>query len=405
MQRRKFCQQAALMTGASLIPLGINGWAARSVAQTDSPPRLIVIFLRGAVDGLNVVVPYQEPDYYDARPTLALPAPGRDQGVLDLEGNFGLNPVLGKLMPLWQQKSLAFVHACGSPDPTRSHFDGQDYMESGTPGLKKTQGGWMNRLLAELPKGTPTQAINVGSTTPLILAGSMPIANLPTGKKAERGLAIDRPDNQEAFDRLYRGNDVLSLAYQEGMKARRILLTEFKSEMLNSAQGAPLPDNFSGDARKLAKLMVGDARTQLAFLALGGWDTHVNQEGQLAKNLKNLAEGLTTLVRELGSVYSNTAIVVMSEFGRTVRENGNRGTDHGHGNVMWLLGGRIRGGKVYGQWPGLEASQLFEGRDLAITTDFRDVLSTVLQQHMQISTAKLHQIFPGFSPSQTLSLL
>jgi uncharacterized protein (DUF1501 family) len=405
MQRRKFCQQAAILTGASLIPVGVSGWVARGVAQTPNPKRLIVIFLRGAVDGLNVVVPYQEPDYYEARPTLALPIPGEAKGVLDLGGNFGLNPVLSKLMPLWQQKSLAFVHACGSPDPTRSHFEAQDYMENGTPGQKKTRGGWMNRLLADLPKGTPTQAINLGSTTPLILSGSMPVANLPIGKKAERSLEIDRPEIQSAFDRLYSGNDELSRAYQEGKEARNILLTELRSEMMNSAKGAPLPDTLASEARKLAQLMVGDARTQLAFLALGGWDTHVNQDNQLTRNLHNLAEGLTTLVRELGSVYSQTVIVVMSEFGRTVRENGNRGTDHGHGNLMWLLGGQIRGGKVYGQWPGLEESRLFEGRDLAITTDFRDVLSAVLQTHLHISDDRVQQIFPGFVPSQTLPLL
>lgn len=405
MQRRRFIQQAALMAGASLIPIGVNGWAAQGMAQAPNTPRLIVIFLRGAVDGLNLVVPYPEPNYYEARPTLALPPPGENKGVLNLEGNFGLNPALSPLMPLWQQKTLAFVHACGSPDPTRSHFDAQDYMESGIPGLKKTQGGWMNRLLANLPRGTPTQAINVGSTIPLILSGPMPVANLPMGRQAERGLAIDRLETQAAFDGLYSGKDALSLAYQEGIEARRILLTELKAEMAASAQGAPLPDNFAKDARRLAQLMVGDARTQLAFLALGGWDTHINQEMQLTRNLKNLAEGLTSLVQGLGPVYDHTAIVVVSEFGRTVRENGNRGTDHGHGNLLWVLGGRIRGGKVYGQWPGLETDQLFEGRDLAITTDFRAVFSTLLQQHLLLSADQLTLIFPGFVPSQTLPLL
>ncbi len=407
MNRRKFLQNVSLLATASFIPIGVHGWAARGIAQNNNRKRLIVIFLRGGIDGLKVIVPYRESAYYEARPTISIPPPGEEKGVLDLDGRFGLHPALADLMPLWQQRSLAFIHACGSPDPTRSHFDAQDYMESGTPGVKKTEDGWMNRLLAVLPKGRPTQAVNLGSTTPRILVGKMSVANLPRGRQANRKLPVDRPLIHAAFDRLYSGNDPLSLAYQEGQQAREILLAELEAEMLESSRGAPSPVNFVSDARKLAKLMVGDAKTQLAFLALGGWDTHVNQTGQLNRHLSSLGEGLTTLVRELGSVYSDTAIAVISEFGRTVGENGNGGTDHGHGNVIWVLGGAIRGGKVYGEWPGLAQSQLYQGRDLAIATDFRDAIASLLVQQMQIEASNLTQIFPGYVPNRDrrLSLL
>ena len=396
MKRRNFLQQISLFTGASLLPVGVNSWVARGVAQTNNNKRLIVVFLRGAVDGLNVVVPYQETAYYEARPTIALPPPGKEKGVIDLDGYFGLHPALAPLVPLWKAGNLAFVHASGSPDPTRSHFEAQDYMETGTPGSKKTTDGWLNRLLAIIPRGTPVQALNLGNTTPRILEGSQTVANLPRGRNATRPLPIERPVINAAFDRLYSGNDALSLAYQEGEAAREILLAELQEEMMKSNRGAPPPANFASDARKVAKLMVGDSKTQIAFMALGGWDTHVNQNPKLNRHLKSLGQGLAALVKELGVVFQDTVIVVMSEFGRTVKENGNLGTDHGHGNAIWLLGGGIRGQKIYGEWPGLETSALFQERDLAVTTDFREVISALLVRHLQIAPTNLKQVFPGY---------
>ncbi|NEO13692.1 MULTISPECIES: DUF1501 domain-containing protein [unclassified Moorena] len=409
MKRRKLLQQASLLTAGGIISMG--SWVARGLANTANTnhrKRLIVIFLRGGIDGLNVVVPYQEADYYQARPRIAIPRTGEKGGVLDLDGYFGLHPALADLMPLWKQKSLAFVHASGSPDSTRSHFDAQDYMESGTPGIKSTDDGWMNRLLGTIPKEIPTQAVNMGTTTPRILSGQMPVANLPMGRNYNHKLPVDRPQIDAAFDQLYRGNNAINLAYQEGSEARKILLAELKEEMMAANRGAPPSSKFVGDSRKLAKLMVGDAKTQLAFLALGGWDTHVNQggsQGQLARKLKPIGQGLATLVKALEPIYANTVIVVMSEFGRTLAENGNKGTDHGHGNVMWVLGGGVRGGKVYGEWPGLAESQLYEKRDLAVTTDFREVLMPVLREHMEIGDSNLAQIFPGFTSNQSLGLL
>ncbi len=401
MNRRQFIIHSGLFSAASLISIGTNGWAARSIAATNpAPQRLIVVFLRGAVDGLSVVVPYREETYYPERPRIAIPQPGQPNGALDLDGRFGLHPALAPLLPLWQQRSLAFVHACGSNDSTRSHFDAQDYLESGTPGVKQTADGWMNRLLGLMSDKNPIQAVNVGSTTPRIFSGKMAVASLAAGRSAKNRLQLDRPQVASAFDRLYGNDDPLGRTYHEGRVARTELLKDLATEMQMANNGAPLPNGFAGDAQRLARLMARDPRIQLSFLAVGGWDTHVNQggsQGQLARNLGQLANGLVALQQGLGAAYQHTTIVVMSEFGRTVKENGNGGTDHGHGNVMWLLGDGIKGGKVYGKWPSLAPAQRYQGRDLAITTDFRDVLGTVITRRLAIEKTQLGKIFPKYT--------
>lgn len=408
MNRRRFLQQLGLISGGTLVAIGFHGWAARSAISDSKPKRLIVVFLRGAVDGLNVVIPYSESGYYDARSLIAIAPPNEANGALDLDGSFGLHPALNSVIPLWKQGSLAFVHACGSPDATRSHFDAQDYMESGTPGIKTTQDGWMNRLLSLMPSPSPIQAVNVGATMPRILTGSRAVATLPGSREANRSLPIDRPQISEAFNQLYSGNDKLSKAYQEARAARQQIMSNLDQEMMQANNGAPSPSGFARDTQQLARLMVKDSSVQLAFMALGGWDTHINQggvTGQLARNLKSLGEGLANLSQGLGNIYADTAVVVMSEFGRTVHENGNGGTDHGHGNVMWLMGGNIKGGKVYGKWPGLAQAQLHEGRDLAVTTDFRDILASVLSRHLQLDERKINQIFPKYSPKPGIDVV
>jgi uncharacterized protein (DUF1501 family) len=402
MNRRQFLIQSSLFSTSSLISIGAHGWAAPSFAAIDpNPQRLIVVMLRGAIDGLSVVVPYQEPSYYTDRPTIAISQPGQPNGVLDLDGQFGLHPALAPLLPLWQQKSLAFVHACGSKDETRSHFDAQDYLESGTPGVKSTKDGWMNRLLSVMADKNPIQAVSVGATTPRILMGKRAVANLASGRSAGSRQQIDKPQVASAFDRLYGNNDALSQTYREARLARTELLKDLEAEMKMANNGAILPMGFPDDAQRLARLMARDPRIQVSFLAVGGWDTHINQGagqgGQLARNLEQLGKGLVALQTGLGAAYQNTTIVVMSEFGRTVKENGNGGTDHGHGNVMWLLGGGIRGGTVYGKWTGLEPAQRYQGRDLAVTTDFRDVLGTVLTRKLAVDAGKLQQIFPKYT--------
>ncbi|SRR5579883_719780 len=408
MHRRDFLLKGGIFTASALTAIGTHAYVARSANPRDDQKRLVVIFLRGAVDGLNIVVPYAENAYYQARPKIAIPQPGHQGGVLDLDGRFGLHPALAPLIPLWEQGTLAFVHAAGSPDPTRSHFDAQYYMESGTPGVKNTTDGWMNRLLSILAGRTPIQAVTVGETTPRILSGKISIANLASGRNADKPLPLDRPQVAEAFDKLYSGKDVLSTTYYEGRMARQALKSDLDEEAKMANNGAPLPYGFARDAQRLAKLMVKDPRIQLGFMDLGGWDTHVNQggsTGQLARNLQQLGNGLVSLVQGLGSVYQNTAVVVMSEFGRTVNENGNGGTDHGHGNVMWILGSKVRGGKIYGEWPGLSANQLYQNRDLAITTDFRDVIATLLERHINLDAAKLNRIFPDYQLKNNLALI
>lgn len=396
MDRRTFLKKTALAAGLVLVPMGRSGYAALNAATNNK--RLVVVFLRGAVDGLNVVVPHGDARYYEARPTLAIPASGAD-GVFDLDGHFGLHPALVGIVPQWQDGTLAFVHACGSPDPTRSHFDAQDYMESGTPGVKNTVDGWMNRLLAELSAPhRPMQALSLGPTLPRILRGRMTVANLPLGRAAARPMPLDRPPVTAAFNRLYNGNDVLSRAYREGQTTRRELFTDLQHDMAMADNGAPTAVGFAGDTKRLAQLMTQDSSVQLAFLALGGWDTHVNQgaaQGQLANHLKPLADGLAVLAKGLGPTFSDTVILVISEFGRTVRENGNAGTDHGHGNVMWVMGGAVQGRKVYGEWPGLAEESLYQQRDLAVTTDFRSVIGAVMMRHLRLDARQVERVLPG----------
>ncbi len=385
--------------GAAVLPLGPGAWAA---SAEGGPQRLIVILLRGAVDGLNVVVPYGEEAYYAARPTIAIGRPGEPGGALALDARFGLHPALASLMPLWRAGTLAFIHAAGSPDPNRSHFEAQRYIENGTPGRSATADGWMNRLLQALPgPRDPADALSVGPTLPRILSGAAPASNLPLGPNADRTLPIDRPLIAAAFDRLYSGNDALDQAYREGRRARAELVGDLAREQAIAYAGAPPPRSFAARAAQLAHLIGGDPRIRLAFVALGGWDTHVDQggpEGQLANRLRPLGEGLAALAQGLGSAWRETVIVVLSEFGRTVHENGDRGTDHGHGNVIWVAGGAVNGGRVYSDWPGLAAAQLYQRRDLAITTDFRAVLAAILGPHLRLADRQLDLVFPGAPP-------
>jgi uncharacterized protein (DUF1501 family) len=397
MKRRDFLNSMAL--GASLVvPVSRNAWAA----TTDNPTarKLVVIMLRGAVDGLNVVAPVGDDNYPRLRPTIGLARPGLEGGALDLDGYFGMHPALAPLQGLWQQKKLAFIHASGSPDATRSHFDAQDYMESATPGRKNTPDGWMNRLVASLPgTSTPSRALSIGPTMPRILSGASAAINLPNGAAGTRANILDRPAIGAAFDQLYADNERFGRAYQDGKSAHKeVMDASAGGEMKMADGGAPLPNGFPDDAARLATLMRNDPNIQLAFVALGGWDTHANQgagSGQLANRLAPLAHGLAILAQRLGPLFDDTTVVVMSEFGRTARENGNGGTDHGHGNVMWVMGGSVAGGKVYGDWQGVADGALNEGRDLPVTTDFRSVLAHIAEQHLRLADRQLVQIFPA----------
>ncbi|MFC5474542.1 DUF1501 domain-containing protein [Paraherbaspirillum soli] len=439
MNRRDFIRNLGLATGgAILIPVGLSGCVVAPPAKPqsrpsaspapatehplsygtplkrghtagDGTPRMIVVFLRGAVDGLNVVVPHGDRHYYQARPTIAVARPGADNGAIDLTGYFGLHPALQTLKPYWDSGQLAFIHASGSPDMSRSHFEAQDFMESGTPGQHNTPDGWMNRMLGSLPSSnSPMQALTLGESVPRILTGKVVVANMPTGRDATKPTLIDRPEVNQAFAALYAQDAALGKTYRDGIAARKELMADITSAEQKAANnGAPLPNGLAIDTARLGRLMRGNPEIRLGFLAVGGWDTHANQgsgSGQLANRLRPLADGLTTLARELGPAFNDTVIVVMSEFGRTFRENGNGGTDHGHGNAMWLLGGNIRGRSIYGQWPGIDDKSLNEGRDLAITTDFRAVLASLAEKHMRIGDAAMQKLFPQFAAGSGRSL-
>ncbi|MEJ6003060.1 DUF1501 domain-containing protein [Paucibacter soli] len=394
MKRRTLLQSAAF---------GAWAWAAPGRAEPEIAKRkLVVVMLRGAVDGLNVVVPYGDPAYARHRPGLAIPAPGAEGGALHLDRLFGLHPALAPLHKHWSNGQLGFVHASGSPDPTRSHFDAQDYMESGTPGRKGTPDGWMNRLLGALPgPGSATRGVCMCSTPARIFAGPASVASLGLGPAAMDPKAIDRPQLQSRLAQLYAADDKLAAAYRSATEGRQEMQRSMHKQapgMDSSADaGAPSARSFAADARRLGQLIHADARTQLAFTSVGGWDTHVNQgasTGQLAHRLSALGEGLDALALGLGDSFKQTVIVVMSEFGRTVRQNGTGGTDHGRGNAVWLLGGPVAGAQVHGEWPGLEDRALADGRDLAVVSDFRHVLQPLLSQHLGLDEAGLAAVFP-----------
>jgi uncharacterized protein (DUF1501 family) len=395
-------------TGAYMVGIGSSGSTGILVSRSQAAEsisnnaKLVVVMLRGAVDGLSVVAPYADANYYASRPTIAIAKPGDTDGLLRLDNMFGLHPALTMLMPYWERSQLGFIHASGSTDSTRSHFDAQDYMESGTPGKKSTQDGWLNRLAFALSQenvdaSKRLQAVNLGPVMPRIFAGSAPVASLAQGNAAVAKGVLDREPVAEAFAKLYAGDDTLSQTVREATQTRKEIMNSLASDDPKADQGALSLRGLSQDTARLGQLMQRDARVRLAFVPVGGWDTHVNQgngKGQLANRLTLLGEGIHTLIQNMGDRFGETTIVVMSEFGRTLRQNGNQGTDHGHGNVMWTIGGRYKGGHVQGQWPGLETSALNEGRELAITTDFRDPITNLLEQKFRLNDRQLAAVFP-----------
>ena len=364
-------------------------------------PVLVCLFQRGAVDGLNMVVPHGDPIYYRERPRIAVP----EKDVVNLDGYFGLHPQLAALKPLWDNKSLAVLHAIGSPDSSRSHFDAQDYMESGTPGLKATPDGWLNRYCQHdrEHEDTPFRAVAFGPQLPRILAGSAPslaIDDLQAfGLRAPQQSGRDRLTR--AFEELYAGSatGLLSSSSQEAFEAVQ-LLKQVNPDQYQPGNGADYPRGRFGRAMmQIAQLIKANAGLQVAFTDVTGWDTHVNQgssEGQLAARLAEFGRALAAFAQDLGEKMRDVVVLTMSEFGRTVRENGNSGTDHGHATAMLVLGGPVNGGKVLGNWPGLDPAQRFEGRDVAVTTDFRDLFGEILARHL--GATDLSAIFPGVTP-------
>jgi len=372
---------------------------AFAAGSTRRSKKLIAIFQRGAVDGLSVIVPYGENEYYRARPTIAVGRPrSGDAGALDLDGFFGFNPRLAPLKPFWDRRDLAIVHACGSPDATRSHFDAQDYMESATPGVKSTGDGWLNRYLQTRHAETESsfRAVALTSQLPRLLQGSAPA--LAMNQIAQFG--IRAANMNDSFEAQYQAaaDRVLNGTGREAFDAMKTLRTADPTRY-DAENGADYPRSPFGQALKqIAQLTKADVGLEVAFADLGGWDTHVNQgssQGQLAQRLDDFSRSLAALVTDLGDRMADIVVLTMSEFGRAVNENGNRGTDHGHGNAMIVIGGGVRGGHVYGKWPGLAADKRYEGRDLAVTTDFRDVFAEIVVKHMGVADPK--PIFPGYA--------
>jgi uncharacterized protein (DUF1501 family) len=393
--------------GLALVSLGFApGFVARTAAAADTRHKVLVaIFQRGAVDGLNMVVPYGERDYYASRPTIAIARPGGDRTdtALDLDGFFGLHPRMAPLAPFWANRSLAIVHACGSPDHTRSHFDAQDYMESGTPGVKRTEDGWLNRYLHAKTREakSPFRAVALAAQLPRTLQGTAPaLAMTRLDAFGLRG----SDDVHRSFEEEYAAaaDRVLTPTGQRAFDAIRQLRTA-DPQRHRPENGAQYPRSPFGEAlRQIAQLVKADVGLEVAFTESGQWDHHVNEggaNGQLGARLADLAQAMAALATDLGSRMQDVVILTMSEFGRAVAENGNRGTDHGHGNAMLALGGGIRGGTVYGRWPGLAVDRRFEGRDLAVTTDFRDVFAEVVVRHLGVRDAR--PIFPGYDVSPT----
>ena len=409
MDRRIFLKSSALaMFGIGSTPV----WLSRALYAADAPsPRkkvLVAIFQRGAVDGLNVVVPHGEQRYYDLRPTIAIPRPdGTPDSAIDLDGFFGLHPSLKPLKPIYDSGQLAVVHAVGSPDPTRSHFDAQDYMESGTPGRKATSDGWLNRALVKEEEKSPVRAVSFSADLPRALRGrndAVAIANLNDFQVRDtRGAASFESMYATTMDKALNGTG------RETFEAVK-MMQALQKQGYTPANAARYPNGRLGQSMKqIAQLIKSNVGLEVAFTDVGGWDTHVNEvgakpsQGQLANLLTDFGQALAAFYQDLGDRMADVTVVTMSEFGRTARENGNRGTDHGHANAMLVFGGDIQGGKVYGDWPGMADEQLYENRDLNLTTDFRDVLGELVTRHL--GNRQIASVFPGFTDPKFRGLI
>jgi uncharacterized protein (DUF1501 family) len=415
--RRVFMRGSAMvMAGMGVAP----GWLARAAAaESKKRKTLVAIFMRGAADGLNIVVPFGEKRYRELRPILAIAPPsglpnanaplfGANGGCFDLDGTFGLNNAMQPLKALWDQQQLAIIEGTGSPDPSRSHFDAQDSMESGTPG-KTTGDGWLNRALLAGNETSSLRAIALSNQVPRCLRGvhdAIAINNLEQ-------FNVGDPDTAAIMQSMYATSPDASIGRtgKDAFDAMKVI-----QSIQNTPQNPPPPaagpagvpqygqaGEFGRNLQQLARLIKADAGVEVAFADISGWDHHGNETPQLSTLLRQFSSGIAAFCQDMGDRMEDVVLVTMSEFGRTVQENGDGGTDHGHGSFMMAIGGAVQGGKIYGKWPGLEKEQLFEGRDLAVTTDYRDVLSELVRGHL--GQTDVARVFPGFQPSPALRLL
>jgi uncharacterized protein (DUF1501 family) len=401
--RRSFIKSAGLGFLALGLPPSFLVRAARA-QQGNRGKVLVVVFQRGGMDGLNVVIPFKDRAYYALRPSIAVaePAAGEERAI-DLDGYFGLHPALAPLKNIYDKGHLAIVHAAGSPDNTRSHFDAQDYMEIGTPGIKSTPDGWLNRYLSEKRlSDSPFRGVAVSPQTPRMLTGTAPTLSLSSIEE----FRLRNQSMGTKLQKLYiQSTDPLFRQGGDSLFDAMARLRAIASKVPPSSATYPV-GRFGNGLKQIARLIKADVGLEIAFTEIEGWDTHVNEGGAmgiLANRLKEFGAGLSAFHQDLGDRLDDIVIVTMSEFGRTARENGNRGTDHGHANVMFVIGGRVRGGKVYGRWPGLAQEVLYEGRDLDLTTDYRTVCSEILTRHL--AQRDMARIFPGFRPPAPVGLV
>lgn len=409
--RRYFLKSAGLsLFGLGAVPafLRRTAFATESTQTSARKKVLVAIFMRGAVDGLNVVVPYGEKDYYRMRPTIAIPAPGKasdsSAAAIDLDGFFGFHPRLDALKPLFDRGQLAVIDAAGSPSHSRSHFEAQDFMETATPDVPATRDGWLNRYLRFTPDAdaTPFRAVAASPRMPLTLEGRAHALAINNIRDFKLRLNPSRPAMagvESAFQALYASasNPLLSHTATETFSAVNTI-ERIGTQRYLPENGATYPAGpFGRHMQEVAHLIKANLGLEIAFVDVGGWDNHVNEggaTGQLAGRLKEFGDSLAAFHQDMGDRMADIVVLTMSEFGRTARENGNGGTDHGHANVMLVMGGPVKGGKVYGKWPGLKRHQLNEDRDLALTTDFRDIFAEAVTLHL--GTPSPGSIFPGF---------
>lgn len=388
----------------------IPTWLPRlSFAPPQSAPRgdvLVVVFLRGAADTLNMIVPHGEAAYYRLRPTLGVPRPDDrhaklEERAVDLDGFFGLHPTMRPLLDAWEAKHLGIVHACGAPDVSRSHFKAMALMERGVDDERGPASGWIGRHLATLDTGntSPLRAIGLGELPQRSLSGSVPVSALRSIADFHLGGNVEAARQmQAALTLLYAADESLGGLGQDTLDILGIL--DKLDPVATSANAAYPSSDFGLGLQQISMLVKADVGLEVAAIDVGGWDTHFAEgstEGQMPNLMADLASGLAAFHADMHEHMNHLSVVVMSEFGRRAYENASLGTDHGHGSLMLLVGGSVDGGKVLGRWPGLEEGQLFGPGDLAVTTDYRDVLAEVCLK--RLNNPFVEQIFPDHQVS------
>ncbi len=369
----------------------VLGSSRLALAQAAGERRLVVVLLRGAMDGLFVVQPYADPNMAELRAPLLLPEPGQEGGLLDLGGRFGLHPALAELHALYRQDQALILHAVAGPYRSRSHFEAQDLLEGGAE--QRLTSGWLNRALQAMPaaNGQARTGLAVGTGVPLLLRGPAQV-----GSYAPPGLEQPSPDVMHRLAALQQADPLLGPVFQEGLRARG-----YAADRLG--QGAePERNGFLRLAAAAGRLLAQPDGPRVAALEIGGWDTHAQQINRIQQPLQALDSGIAELRRNLGAAWADTAVLVVTEFGRTARANGNRGTDHGTGGVAFLLGGAVAGGRVLADWPGLTRDGLLDNRDLRPTTDLRAIAKALLRDHLRLPGRAVAQAFPESGAVQPL---